>query len=170
MTELTRRGFITGLAALVALAAIKDGSAYLPQSDRERLMAQVRDFGVIRNQTFRIEGSEPLVFDGVLGLVLDSCEFRFVDPLDSYAVIFRHTAITALHCAFLCDHPLRKGGAVLKFESGTSSIFNGLYAEHGDIGMRARGMHVTDIGRGNTINLGPGSEVLSARMHEGALG
>ena len=127
--ELSRRHFIGSLAALAALSATKDAAALLPRTDQERLLAQMADGGVIRNQTFRLTG--PVVFENIT-VTFINCQFYFVGPIDDHAITFKDKSkVHMVNCSVIGNAGI--SGCLLYFAGDSSHFdggsFNGIYVE-----------------------------------------
>lgn len=115
--DLTRRNFLTATAALAALAVVKDTGALLPRTDRERLLAQMRDGAVVRDQVFRIYDREPIVFRDI-SMTFENCTFYWVNGCRTHAMIFdTGSAMTLRHCVIKAAQHLPIEGAGMYFKA-----------------------------------------------------
>jgi len=77
---MNRRNFLRGFAGLAALAVAGPSLAALTQTDRERLVAQMRDGGVIEGQTFVIHDGRGITFNNIRNLSIRRCNFIWTTP------------------------------------------------------------------------------------------
>ena len=83
-----RRSFIRGFAGLAALAIASPNSlAALSQTDRNRLVSQMRDGGLIEGQTFVIDDGMSIEFQGIRGLTIRNCRFIWAKPCEGSLMV-----------------------------------------------------------------------------------
>lgn len=87
--RMDRRSFIRGLAGLAAIAVSGKTLAFVLQTERERLLSQMIAGGLIEDQTFIIEDSGPVVFEGINRLTIHNCRFIWRVPRTSHFFVFR---------------------------------------------------------------------------------
>lgn len=84
---MNRRTFLRGFAGLAAVAVAGPTLAALSKTDRDRLVAQMQNNGVIEDQTFVIRDGKPIMLKDVHGLTIRRCRFIWTTPSDGPYII-----------------------------------------------------------------------------------
>jgi hypothetical protein len=105
-----RRTIIRGIFGLAAIAAAPGTLQAMASSDRDRLMAQMRDNGVVAGQTFVIEDRCGIVLEGINGLHVSNCSFIWINGLHPSEAMF--SILNCTNCLFSSCTFDTKGGAM----------------------------------------------------------
>jgi hypothetical protein len=106
---MNRRGFLRGFAGLAAAAVVAQALPIvaLPKSDQERLVEQMKRGGVIRGQTFFVDGLVAIV--GVSDLLIDECVFVIRNPHPDYCLrVEKAERVTVSNCVFYSEDAYRR--------------------------------------------------------------
>lgn len=82
---MNRRNFIRGATGLAALAVAGPTLAALSQTDRERLIQQIRS-GLVEDQVFVLDEGGPIVIAGINELIIRRCRFVWKDRKPRYFI------------------------------------------------------------------------------------
>src|SRR3954469_4040945 len=105
---MNRRNVLIGFAGLAAVAVSGPSMAFLPRSDRDRLVEQMRNYGRIHGQTFRLDEPAPIVFRDLECLTITSCEFIWTMRYEGPYLVIHDSACYGCfigHCNFHDTRP-----------------------------------------------------------------